>query len=605
MSSRAPRIILPVLLFILLATVAWLNHRSAPHAATAGMDTATALRRYGFYLQEVSHQSGIDFTHQAPTLDPKLAHIMPQVASMGASVTIVDYDKDGWPDIYVCNSAEGSQNHLYHNLHNGKFEDVAAKLGIADVNKPGTGVSMGAVWGDYDNDGFEDLLLYKWGRPELFHNDKGKGFTRVTDKAELPAWMNANSATWVDYDHDGHLDLLLCGYYPENLDLWHLANTRMMPDSFEYADNGGRKYLLRGRGDGTFEDVTKQMGIDSHRWTLAVTTADLRGTGYPDLILANDYGYTEIYENQQGKGFKEVGKDALYWNLQAHPKSGMNASVGDVLNQGQFAIYISNISAPGYLIQGNNLWMPRVGEKSLRYDNEAEEAGVYQGGWSFGAQFGDLNNDGNLDLFLTNGYISASRDKSYWYDFSKVAGGNRAIITDANNWPAMKDMSLSGYEPKHVWLGDGGGKFVDVAQAVGVEDTHDGRSVALVDLWNRGVLDAVVATQRGPLLVYKNTVAPGNAWIEFALEGTRANRSALGAQVRLFWRDAGGQEHQQLQEVTAASGFCAQNDRRLHFGLGKAAQIEKAVIRWPSPTGETQTLSALTPNRLYPIKEGA
>lgn len=604
MSSRTPRILLPFILLALLGSVAWLNHRAAPRTEASAVDTATALRRYGFYLQEVSHQSGIDFTHQAPTLDPKLAHIMPQVASMGASVTIVDYDKDGWPDIYVCNSAEGSRNHLYHNLHNGKFEDVAAKLGIADVNQPGTGVSMGAVWGDYDNDGFEDLLLYKWGRPELFHNDEGKGFTRATDKAGLPAWMNANSATWVDFDHDGHLDLLLCGYYPESVDLWHLANTRMMPDSFEYADNGGRKYLLRGRGDGTFKDVTKQMGIDSHRWTLAVTAADLRGTGYPDLILANDYGYTEIYENQQGKSFKEIGHDALYWNLQAHPKSGMNASVGDVLNQGQYAIYISNISAPGYIIQGNNLWMPQVGGKSLRYDNEAEEAGVYQGGWSFGAQFGDLNNDGNLDLFLTNGYVSASRDKSYWYDFSKVAGGNRAIITDAYNWPPMKDMSLSGYESKHVWLGDGEGKFVDVAQAVGVEDTHDGRSVALVDLWNRGVLDAVVANQRGPLLIYKNTVAPGNDWIEFALGGTRANRSALGAQIRLFWRDAQGQEHQQLQEVTGASGFCAQNDRRLHFGLGKNAQIEKAVIRWPSPTGETQTLSALTPNRLYPIKEG-
>ncbi len=363
---------------------------------------------------------------------------------MGASVTIVDYDKDGWPDIYVTNSGEGSQNHLYHNLHNGKFEDVAAKLGIADVNKPGTGVSMGACWGDYDNDGYPDLLLYKWGKPELFHNDGGKGFTRVTEQAGLPAWVNANSATWVDYDNDGKLDLLICGYYPDGVDLWHLKNTRMMPDSFEYANNGGRKYLLRNLGGGKFQDVTAQMGISSHKWTLAVGAADLRGTGYPDLVFANDYGVTELYANQNGKGFQEIGREA---NIGYRPKSGMNVAFGDILNQGRFAIYVTNISAPGNLVQGNNLWVPSgpPSASALHYDNLASVAGVELGGWSFGAQFADLNNDGNLDLFLTDGYISASRDKDYWYEYGKIAGGNSAIISDAKNWPPIGDMSLSGY----------------------------------------------------------------------------------------------------------------------------------------------------------------
>ena len=134
--------------------------------------------------------------------------------------------------------------------------------------------------------------------------------------------------------------------------------------------------------------------------------------------------------------------------------------------------------------------------------------GVELGGWSFGAQFGDLNNDGALDLFLTNGYVSLDRKRNYWYDFSKVAGGNSTIIGDAKDWPSMDGRSLSGYQQKHVWLNDGAGKFVDVAQSVGVTDTHDGRSVALADLWNRGVLDVIVANQRGPLLLYKNTVVP-------------------------------------------------------------------------------------------------
>ncbi len=589
MQSRIPRFLLPLVLVALLGTIAWLNRRAQAPAPSA-IAGADALRRYGFVLQEVSKQSGIDFTHQSPTLDPALAHIMPQIASMGASVTIVDYDKDGWPDIYVTDSAEGTQNHLYHNNHDGTFTDAAAKMGLADVNRPGTGVSMGAVWGDYDNDGYPDLLLYKWGKPELFHNDGGKGFTCVTEQAGLPAWVNANSATWLDYDNDGKLDLLICGYYPDDVNLWHLKNTRMMPDSFEYANNGGRKYLLHNLGGGHFEDVTAKMGLSSHRWTLAVGAADLRGTGYPDIVLANDYGVPELYANDHGRGFHDIAHDA---NLGYQPKSGMNVSFGDISNQGRFAVYITNISAAGNLVQGNNLWIPSgpPSPAALHYDNLASVDGVEMGGWSFGAQFADLNNDGNLDLFLTNGYISASHDKSYWYDYGKIAGANSAIIVDAKNWPPISDMSLSGYEQKHVWLGDGYGKFTDVAGAVGVTDTQDGRSVAVADLWNTGALDVLVAHQRGPLLVYKNTVAPGRCWIEFALEGTHANRDAIGAQVRLYWKNAAGQEQSQLQEVAAASGFCAQNDHRLHFGLGQNPQVERAVIRWPD-NRPAQTISA-------------
>ena len=208
------------------------------------LDASAAMARHGFYLTEVSKAAGVNFVHQAPTLDPKLNGIMPQVASMGASVSIVDFDRDGWPDIYVTNSAEGSKNALYRNQHDGTFKDVAGELGVADVNQPGTGVSMGAIWGDYDNDGFEDLLLIKWGRPELFHNDQGHGFTRVSDEAGLPPWINANTAVWFDYDGDGLLDLFVGGYYPEEVDLWRLKSTKMMPNSFEYADNGGRKYLF-------------------------------------------------------------------------------------------------------------------------------------------------------------------------------------------------------------------------------------------------------------------------------------------------------------------------------------------------------------------------
>ena len=592
-----PRIILSIIFAALILSPLTIKKFEARRdAAKSRLDVQTALIRHGFYFQEMAHAAGVNFVHQAPTLDSKLNHIMPQVASMGASVSIVDFDRDGWPDIYVTNSGEGSKNALYRNMHDGTFKDVAEDLGVANVNQPGVGVSMCAVWGDYDNDGYEDLLLVKWGRPELYHNDAGHGFTRVTDQVGLPQWLNANTALWFDYDGDGLLDFFIGGYYSEDVDLWHLANTRMMPDSFEYAKNGGRKYLYHNLGDGKFEEVAEKVGINSHRWTLAASAADLRGTGRQDLFVANDYGISELYFND-GKHFREVGEQT---GVGFAPKSGMNAAVGDIFNQGRYAVYVSNISEEGVLIQGNNLWVPKEGTSGdgIKYDNLARDLGVEIGGWSFGAQFGDFNNDGTLDLYLTNGYVSLDRNKSYWYDFSKIAGGHSMIINDAKNWPAMEGRSLSGYQPKRLWLNDGAGKFVNVAQAVGITDTYDGRSVAVADLWNRGVLDVVVANERGPLLIYKNNVTPENQWIEFELEGAASNRSAIGAQVTVFWN---GQH--QIQEVSGGTGFAAQNQRRVHFGLGKFPQIEKAVIRWPS--GKTQTIDKPAAAQLHKIKEPA
>jgi hypothetical protein len=602
MQSRIPRILL-IAFFIGLLAFPLIYKRLAARnkvAATTTANSSTALARYGFALTESAKASGIAFKHTAPHLDAKLSHIMEQVASMGAAVSVADFNRDGWQDLYVTNSGEGSKNALYENLGNGTFRDVAEGFGIDGMNSRENGVSMGAVWGDYDNDGFEDLFLYKWGKPELFHNDGGKGFTRVSEQAGLPKWVNANTAVWFDYDHDGKLDLFLGGYYAENVDLWNLPTTKMMPESFEYATNGGRKYLFHNLGGGKFEEVSDQMGLKSTRWALAAVAADLRGTGYPDLFIANDYGVSELFFNDGGKKFREVGKQT---GVGYAPKSGMTAAVGDVLNQGRFSIYVTNISEESVLVQGNNLWMPQAGTAgdNIKYQNLANAMGVEMGGWSFGAQFGDLNNDGFQDLYVTNGNVSLDREKSYWYDYSKVAGGNKAIIADAANWPPLNGRSLSGYQKKRLWINDGAGSFKEVAQLVGVTDVYDGRSVALADFTNRGKLDVVVANQKGPLLLYKNTVAPENKWIAFDLEGTSSNRSAIGAEVRVFWN--GPQQMQQVQEVSGGSGFCAQNQRRVHFGLGKTANIDRVEIHWPS--GKVQTVRAPELNQIHKIKEAA
>src|SRR5574341_886681 len=407
MQSRIPRILLFAFFIGLLAFPLVYKRIVARNSAAsnATASPSTALSRYGFSLTESAKASGIEFKHTAPTLDAKLGHIMEQVASMGAAVAVVDFDRDGWQDMYVTNSSEGSRNALYKNLRDGSFKDVAAEVGLDGLNSRENGVSMGAVWGDYDNDGYEDLFLYKWGKPELFHNDGGKSFTRVSEQAGLPKWINANTAIWFDYDRDGKLDLFMGGYYSENIDLWNLKTTKMMPESFEYASNGGRKYLFHNLGDGKFEEVSEKLGIKSTRWALAAVAADLRGTGFPDLFIANDYGVSELFFNDGGKKFREVGKQT---GIGFSPKSGMTAAVGDVLNQGQFGIYVTNISEEAVLVQGNNLWMPKAGTSgdNLKYENLASSMGVELGGWSFGAQFGDFNNDGFQDIYVTNGNVS-------------------------------------------------------------------------------------------------------------------------------------------------------------------------------------------------------
>lgn len=590
MKNKAGIIILTLFFIGLLAVPIIIKRLNASN----NVDSSSS--RYGFQFTESSKESGIDFRHQAAAFDPKLNHIMEQISVVGASVTVADYDRDGWTDFFVTSSSENGVNALYRNQGNGSFKNVADEVGLSKLNSVQTGVSVGSVWGDYDNDGYEDLFIYKWGKPELFHNDNGKKFTRVTDNSGLPAWVNAGTALWLDYDRDGKLDLFIGGYYSETINLWNLKDTKIMPESFEYANNGGRKFLLRNLGGGRFEDVADKVGLKSNRWAFAAVAADLRGTGYPDLFIANDYGVSELFFNDQGKGFRDAGKQT---GVGYSPKSGMNASIGDVLNHGSHSIYVSNISEAGILLQGNNLWVPKDGTSgdNIQYENMATAFGVDLGMWSFGSQFGDFNNDGFVDIYLVNGYISADQKQSYWYDYSKIVGGNKAIISDAANWPPMEGRSHAGYQQKRVWINDGAGKFTDVAQAVGVKDVYDGRSIAVADFGNKGKLDVITANQRGPVLLYKNTVELNNKWIAFDLEGTKSNRSAIGAQVRVFWNNK-----VQLQEITGGSGFCAQNQRRLHFGLGKTSKIDKVEIRWPS--GKVDKLASLDINTIHQIKEG-
>ena len=549
--------------------------------------------RPGFALHDETAAAGIHFIHHRPTFDSKIANIEPHVAALGASVSVGDFDGDGWPDLYFTNSRFGTANALYHNGRDGTFEDVAASAGLADLNRPGDGVSMGSVWGDFDNDGREDLLVYRYGYLALFKNVDGHHFRDVTEAAGLRRWVNSNGAIWIDYDRDGLLDLYVTAYFRSEIDLWHLTTTKIMHNSFEFATNGGKNLMFHNLGNGQFEDVTDRLGLGSTRWTLAAASADLNEDGWPDIYLANDYGPEELYLNDHGRRFTPSTA-----GLESESKSGMSVTLGDVFNRGHLDVFVTNISERGYLFQNNNLRVNALndrGQGSARFHNMAD-ATVADAGWAWGSQFGDLNNDGSNELFVANGFISGNRAKSYWYSMSKIAGANARLFEDAATWPAFGDASLSGYERSRVYLNRGLAGWVDVAAAVGISDTYDGRAVALADLSNHGALDVIVANQNQPALLNRNRPDSANHWIAFSLVGTASNRSAIGAEVVV---ESGGTKQRRV--IDGGMGFASQNDRRLHFGLGRTEWVDRVVIHWPS--GTQQVLTNPTIDQFHTITE--
>jgi len=540
-------------------------------------------------LHDDAARAGITFVHQRPSFDTKIANIEPHVAALGASVSVTDFDNDGWPDLYFTNSKFGTANALYRNKHDGTFEDVAGAAGVATLNREGEGVSMGSVWGDFDNDGREDLLVYRYGYLSLFRNVDGHRFEDVTAGAGLRRWVNSNGAIWLDYDRDGLLDLYVTAYFRNDIDLWHLSTTRIMHNSFEFATNGGKNLLFRNLGGGKFQDVTDAMGVGSTRWTLAAASADFNDDGWPDIYLANDYGPEELYLNDHGRRYTLTTA-----GLQSESKSGMSVALGDAFNRGRLDVFVTNISERGYLFQNNNLRLNRLAEEK-RFTNVADPA-VADAGWAWGAQFGDLNNDGANELFVANGFISADRKANYWYAMSKIAGANSTLFEDAKTWPTFGTLSLSGYEKSRVYINRGVSGWVDVANAVGANDEYDGRAVALADLSNDGALDVVVANQNQPVVLYRNRPDSTNHWIELRLVGTRSNRSAIGAEVLL---ESTGTTQRRI--VDGGMGFASQNDRRLHFGLGRREWVDRVVIRWPS--GSQQVITRPAIDQLHTIEE--
>ncbi len=538
-----------------------------------------------FDFVEAAAAAGLSFTPGKFEPHPSLTNIAPRLGSLGVSVAVVDFDSDGRPDVFVANPRRGGANRLFRNRGDGTFTDVAAGAGLARA--AGAAGSMRAVFFDSRNDGNKDLLLTTTSGAVFLKNTGGR-FMDETARSGLGHRGFSYASNVIDYDGDGFLDVVIADYFKPT-DFIRPRDYDFMPDSAVAADNGGPIVVYHNERDGTFSRVEGNLGIESRGWTLAVGVYDLRGSGRRDLYFATDFNSDQIYFNEGGGRFSS-GSGLV---ADKYSRNGMSAEIADVDNDGRAAVFVTNIHAPPYSLGRNMLWKwdPRG-----RFVDQAAAAGVGECGWSWGAKFLDLDNDGLQDLIVSNGYISADRKRDYWYESGLMGAAAGVISRDARNWPPMGNASLGGYQKKCVYRNAGWG-FEDVTDRTAwASDLSDGRGLAAIDHLSDGSLSVIEANEGQPLRFYRNAAPGKNRWIGFQLTGVRSGRDAFGARVEV--RLEGKTLSRELQP---ANGFMAQSDSRLHFGLGSHPRPREVLIRWPS--GIEQRLENPALDRYHPVTE--
>ena len=504
----------------------------------------------GFLLTDVTEAAGIRFRHNSGAFGAKY---LPE--TMGPGCAFLDYDGDGWLDILLVNgtnwpgrASAKSTMRLYRNNRNGTFTDVTERAGLA-VEMYGMGVAVG----DYNNDGFPDLLVTAVGQNRLFQNN-GKGrFTDVTEKAGLGG-RNAfsTSALWFDYNRDGLLDLLVCNYvkWSPAHDVFCSVDGKHKSYCTPEAYHGETCWLFRNRGDGTFEDVTAQSGIfDSSSKSLGAALLDYDRDGWPDLLIANDTQPNKLYRNLRNGTFEEVAVRAgVAFSDDGKARAGMGVDAGDFDNSGVEGIAITNFD--------NEMMALYRAAAGGGYTDVAQRTGIGQASRSslgFGCAFLDINLDGWLDLVAVNGHIDET--------VRRIRGN-------------------VGYaQPPHLFLNGGKGAFRDVAGQAGPDFAKPkvARGLAYGDFDGDGDLDLLVTTNQGAAYLYRNDLATGNRSLRLRLTGTKSNRDAIGAVARVY-----GPEGTETRVVRSGSSYLSQSELTLTFGLGRRAEASRLVIEWPS-----------------------
>jgi hypothetical protein len=537
-------------------------------------------------FEDVTVESGITATHRNRVFRNPYAHIMSGYTALGAAVAVADYDSDGLDDIFFTTSEDGGKNRLYRNLGSFKFEEVTEKAGVG-VGNDAFNASADALWFDFNGDGRLDLFVVRFGRSLLYRN-LGRGeFRDVTAQAGLSQRRNSITAAAFDYDRDGDVDLLIGSYF-QAVDIFNPETPRFFPENFETASNGGGLTLYRNNGDGTFTDATENAGLNSSGWVLDVGHADADGDGDEDFYVAVDFGSDRFYRNNGDGTFSDITKSAIGIDT----KKGMNVDWGDFDNDGLLDIYVTNIT-DDYMREGNFLWH-NLG--NLRFIDVAKETSTAKTGWGWGARFFDYDNDGWLDLYVTNGWVSGSKE-SYVPDIFAMLVKPNLDLADVRNWPPMGAKSLSGYQRKRLFHNEQGTNFVDHAARHGVDSTLDGRGVAVADFDNDGRQDFIVVNANASPVVYRNRMPLSNHWVQFDLRSARKFQAAVGTIVRVT---VGGRT--QLRFIDGGNSFAAQSSSRIHFGLGAADKIDMLEIHWTS--GRREKFVDLPADRLIRLIEG-
>ncbi len=511
------------------------------------------------------------------------------IETTGSGVAVLDYDRDGWPDLYVVNgdvvngdslpagSGKGGRptGHLYHNDHHGTFSDVTRTAGM-----DASGWGQGACAGDYDNDGYDDLYVTYYGKNRLYHNEHNGRFKEVAE----PAGVAGSGADWgagcafVDYDRDGRLDLVVSNYVQFDVKtvprpgegqmcIWKGVPVMCGPRGLAHTPN----ILYRNAGGGRFEDVSKASGIEktNGHYCLGVSTLDYNGDGWPDIYVACDSTASILYRNNKDGTFTDTAVEAaVAFDEDGREQAGMGATVADFNGDGLPDIFKTNFSddtSSLYQNNGDGTFSAKIFDAGLGLNTRYL-------GW--GVMFFDMDNDGWPDILIANGHVYPEVDTAH--------------------------LGATYEEPRLVYWNQGNGKFKDVSALSGPGCTApaSSRGLAIADFWNDGRLSAVVNNSGGKPMLLVNEAASGHHWVGVSTVGTQSNRDGIGAQVAVY---AGGRKW--VQEVRSGSSYVSSSDLRLHFGLGAAASVERIDVAWPS--GLKEEFSPPGVDRMVTLTEGS
>ena len=521
-------------------------------------------------LEEVSAaKSGIHWAHVAGRTPEK--HL-PETS--GAGCAFLDYDNDGWMDIYLVNSGKCDfldpkpplKNALYRNNRDGTFTDVTEKAGVA-----GGGYGMGVAVGDYDGDGFPDMYVTQYGRSILYQNNGNGTFSDVTEKAGVaaPGWNS--SAVWFDYDNDGLLDLFVCQFVEFNQSM----SCGVEPDGTHHyciprIFKPKASWLFRNNGDGTFRDVSRETGIADHlgkAWGVVAT--DIDNDGWMDLFVSNDTVGNFLYRNRGGR-FEEIGLPAdVAYSADGRARSGMGVDSADYNEDGWMDLFVANIDQEIFSLYQNN--------RDKTFDDVAMSAGIgmatrWMSGW--GLKFFDYDNDGNLDLFLSNGFPDDLVE-----EFSKQVRFQEPLLLFHNEGREFRNVS------------DQGGPVFS--------RKFSSRGLAIGDFNNDGAVDVLISVNDGAPLLLRNNVGNRNRWVGVRLVGRKANRDAVGARVTY---QAGDLTRHRMK--VGGGSFLSSHDPRMVLGIGNRKRVDWVEVKWPGPSGLVERFTELPTDRYVTLEEG-